>query len=145
MISSTYSFEQKPNFLVPNLRTLNLNIIYKSVKTQLKMMFVEHVILIRKNKNYYHSLLGFYFGLGVIRCCHKRSSARLFIQSFLLLPNNTQQGCSAAKIRFDFELSCVSMKQLKEFLLYMFFSNVYFSVLWQGDKLNEVKTVDLQA
>lgn len=53
------------------------------------MMFVEHVILIRKNKNYYHSLLGFYFGLGVIRFCHKRSSARLFIQSFLLLPNNT--------------------------------------------------------
>ena len=48
-------------------------------------------------------------------------------------------------MRFDFELSCVAMKQLEEFFLYIFFWNVYFSVLWQRGKLNEVKTVDLQA
>lgn len=111
------------------------------------MLFVGHNLFSSKRKKKYClSLLDILFWL---RCnktfCNRRVSVTILIQSFLLLSNNTYRGHSGAKIRSDFELSCVPLKQLKEFLVYMCTCNMYVSVLQQRGKLNKVRTVDLQA
>lgn len=93
------------------------------------MLFVEPKLFSskRSKKSYYHSLFGIQFWLRYDKIvCNQRASPRIFIYPSFCFPVIHPSFCSSgAKIRSDFKLSCVPMKQLTEFLPYMCVCTMY--------------------